>query len=177
VSATSAAASTPAAASSAAGQGLGGIAPGTQNCAYNSNDGTYLATVEVAHTVCRDVASVLAKDGQYWWPVPYEAPAQAEQQAETVACTMTGDGMTMNVYDFRSNAPSPTIGGVAIGVCQKEEAAGWLPSLCQPATIWAGSRVIAGAAAFRVGTHARPVPNGRRRRAVLDGRLSPARRT
>jgi predicted Ser/Thr protein kinase len=128
VSATSAVASTPASVSSTVGQALGGIGPGTQACAYNSNDGTYLATVEVTHTVCRDVASVLAKGGQYWWPVPYEPSAQAEQQAATVACSMTGDGMTMNVYDFTSNAPTQTLGGVANSVCQKEEAAGWLPS-------------------------------------------------
>lgn len=110
------------------GQALGGIASGTQNCAYNSNDGTYLATVEVSHTVCRDVASALAKGGQYWWPVPYETPAEAELQAASKACSLTGDGMTMNVYDFTSNAPTQTLGGVANSVCQKEEAAGWLPS-------------------------------------------------
>jgi eukaryotic-like serine/threonine-protein kinase len=43
------------------------------------------------------------------------------------ASSMTGDGMTMTIYDTRSNAPNATIGGVANGVCQKEEASGWLP--------------------------------------------------
>lgn len=118
-------ASSPGASSS---QALGGIATGTQNCAYNSDDGTYLATVEVSHSVCRDVASALAKGGQYWWPVPYETPAKADLQAASKACSLTGDGMTMSVYDFTSNAPTQTLGGVANSVCQKEEAAGWLPS-------------------------------------------------
>ena len=111
-----------------AGQVLGGIAAGTQDCAYSSNDGTYLAQVEVSHSVCRDVASALAKGGQYWWPVPYEAPAEADLQASSKACSLTGEGMTMSIYDFRSNAPNPALGGVANSVCQKEEAAGWLPS-------------------------------------------------
>jgi serine/threonine protein kinase len=120
----------PSASSSAAttSQALGGIAAGTQNCAYNSNDGTYLATVEVSHSVCRDVASALAKGGQYWWPVLYETPAKADLQASSKACSLTGDGMTMSVYDFTSNAPTQTLGGVANSICQKEEAAGWLPS-------------------------------------------------
>lgn len=109
-------------------QALGGIAAGTQNCAYSSDDGTYLARVEVSHSVCRDVASALAKGGQYWWPVPYEGPAKAGQEAATQACTLTGDGMTMTIYDFTSNAPTQTPGGVATSICQKEEAAGWLPS-------------------------------------------------
>lgn len=121
---------TPSASSSAipTGQALGGIAVGTQNCAYSSDDGTYLAQVEVSHTACRDVASVLAKGGQYWWPVPYERPAEAVQQAADQACSLSGDGMTMNVYDFTSNAPTQTLGTGANSVCQKEEAAGWLPS-------------------------------------------------
>jgi serine/threonine protein kinase len=120
----------PPASSSAAStsRALGGIAAGTQNCAYNSSDGTYLATVEVSRSTCRDVASALAKGGQYWWPVPYETPAKAGLQAASKACSLTGDGMTMSVYDFTSNAPTQTLGGVANNVCQKEEAAGWLPS-------------------------------------------------
>ena len=72
--------------------------------------------------------SALAKGGQYWWPVPYEGPAKAGQEAATQACALTGDGMTMTVYDFTSNAPTQTLGGVANSLCQKEEAAGWLPS-------------------------------------------------
>ena len=44
------------------------------------------------------------------------------------ACSLTGEGMTMSIYDFRSNAPNPTLGGVANTVRQKEEAAGLLPS-------------------------------------------------
>jgi hypothetical protein len=84
--------------------------------------------VEVSHSVCRDVASALAKGGQYWWPVPYETPAKADLQASSKACSLTGDGMTMSVYDFTSNAPTQTLGGVANSICQKEEAAGWLPS-------------------------------------------------
>ena len=44
------------------------------------------------------------------------------------SCSLTGEGMTMSIYDFRSNAPNPTLGGVANSVCQKEEAAGLLPS-------------------------------------------------
>jgi serine/threonine protein kinase len=81
----------PSASSSAAStsQALGGIAAGAQDCAYNSNDGTYLATVEVSHSVCRDVASALAKGGQYWWPVPYETPAKADLQAASKACSLT----------------------------------------------------------------------------------------
>ena len=120
----------PSASSSAAStsQALGGIAAGTQNCAYSSNDGTYLARVEVSHTVCRDVASALAKGGQYWWSVSYEGPAEAGQEAATQACALTGDGMTITIYDFTSNAPTQTLGGVANSLCQKEEAAGWLPS-------------------------------------------------
>ena len=108
-------------------QALGGIAAGTQDCAYSSEDGTYLARVQVTHSVCRDVASALAKRGQYWWPVPYEDPAVAVQEASSQACALTGDGMTMTVYDFTTNAPTQTLGGVANSVCQKEEAAGWLP--------------------------------------------------
>lgn len=109
-------------------QALGGIAAGTQDCAYSSEDGTYLARVQVSHSVCRDVASALAKNGQYWWPVPYEDPAVAVQGAASQACALTGDGMTMTIYDFTTNAPTQTLGGVANSVCQKEEAAGWLPS-------------------------------------------------
>ena len=124
----SASSSATSSATSSAGQALGGIAAGTQDCAYSSDDGTYLAQVEVSHSVCRDVASVLAKGGQYWWPVPYETPAEADLQASSKACSLTGEGMTMSVYDFRSNAPNPALGGVANSVCQKEEAAGWLPS-------------------------------------------------
>jgi serine/threonine protein kinase len=109
-------------------QALGGIAAGTQNCAYNSNDGTYLASVQVTHSTCRDVASALAKGGQYWWPVSYQTPGEAAKDGSGQACALTGDGMTMTVYDFTSNAPTQTVGGVANSVCQKEEAAGWLPS-------------------------------------------------
>jgi hypothetical protein len=94
-------------------QALGGIAAGTQNCAYSSNDGTYLTRAQVSHSICRDVASALAKGGQYWWPVSYESPAEAGQEAASQACALTGDGMTMTVYDFTSNAPTQTIGGVA----------------------------------------------------------------
>ena len=52
-SASSVRASPPSGSSSAASasQALGGIAAGTQNCAYSSDDGTYLATVEVTHSV------------------------------------------------------------------------------------------------------------------------------
>jgi hypothetical protein len=34
----------------------------------------------------------------------------------------------MTIYDFTSNAPTQTLAGVANSICQKEEAAGWLPS-------------------------------------------------
>jgi serine/threonine protein kinase len=108
-------------------QALGGIAAGTQDCAYSSEDGTYLVRVQVSHSVCRDVASTLAKNGQYWWPVPYEDTAVVVRQASSQSCALTGDGMTMAVYDFTTNAPTQTLGGVANSVCQKEEAAGWLP--------------------------------------------------
>lgn len=123
--------SPPASASSSTGpvsQTLGGITAGTQNCAYNSDDGTYLASVQVTHSTCRDVASALAKGGQYWWPVSYQTPDEANQDGASQACLLTGDGMTMAVYDFTTNAPTQTVGGVATGICQKEDAAGWLPS-------------------------------------------------
>jgi WD40 repeat protein len=111
-----------------ASQALGGIARGTQSCGFSATDGTELAGVYVTKAVCRDVATVLAKGGQYWWPVPYESPGTALQGTTTQACSLTGDGMTMMIYDFPSNAPTQTVGGVADGVCQREEAAGWLPS-------------------------------------------------
>ena len=105
-----------------------GIAKGDQNCGFNTTDGTELASVNVTNTVCRDVAAALAEGGQYWWPVAYESPDEAVQGNTSQACSMARDGMTMAVYDLPSNAPTQTVGGVANGVCQREEAAGWLPS-------------------------------------------------
>jgi hypothetical protein len=60
--------------------------------------------------------------------VPNETSAETGQQAASQACSLTGDGMTMTIYDFTSNAPTQTLAGVANSICQKEEAAGWLPS-------------------------------------------------
>jgi serine/threonine protein kinase len=123
--------SAPAASGTPTAQMLGGIARGTQNCGFNTEDGTELASVSVTNTVCRDVAAALAADGHYWWPVDYQSPTTAYQNGGTGmsrACSMTANGMTLAVYDMPTNAPTQTLNGVATSVCQKEEAAGWLPS-------------------------------------------------
>jgi serine/threonine protein kinase len=115
---------------SASAPAPGGISVGPQNCAFNAADGDYVASVVVSKTVCRSLSTALAADGQYWWPVDYQPPAVAGQQAADIACTMTADGMTMSVYDLSTNSPAthPAMAGVANAVCQTEEAHGWLPS-------------------------------------------------
>jgi serine/threonine protein kinase len=111
-----------------ASQALDGIAKGAQNCGFNTTDGTEIASVNVTNTVCRGVAAALAKGGQYWFAIDYKSPDEAFQEGAIPACSMTRDGMTMAVYVLSTNIPTQTSGGVAEGVCQREEAAGWLPS-------------------------------------------------
>lgn len=104
------------------------IRTGNQRCTFDADDGNEFAAVSVTGTVCGDWQKALAQDGESWWSTDYVDPDAAATNGGTQLCALSSKGVTMDVYNFTSNAPREHTAGIAEGVCRSAEQNGWTPS-------------------------------------------------